>query len=130
MNLKKALEGLGKEKSIENAKESATRLNMDWSGGLSVVFNAIVSDFDRAPGNIGNKRDDEKDVIYKWVKKYLDGKEARASKRFSKPPRTVADPIIEKIIGARLSGLSQDELHRINYAHRLGMSAENILGLI
>ncbi|MBQ0719855.1 MAG: SinI family restriction endonuclease [Gammaproteobacteria bacterium] len=42
----------------------------------------------------------------------------------------MADPIIEGIIGARIKKLSCDDLNKITYAHRLGMSAENILGLI
>jgi hypothetical protein len=43
---------------------------------------------------------------------------------------TVADPVIEKIIGARLNNLTDEELRKISFAHRLGMSAENILGLL
>tara|TARA_B100000408_G_scaffold133108_1_gene119935 strand:- start:5279 stop:6172 length:894 start_codon:yes stop_codon:yes gene_type:complete len=130
LKLKKALESLGKEESIRVANQAASDLGIEWYGGISIVFNAIASDVERAPGNIGGKNDNEYDVIRKWISKYQAGKSGRASRRFSNPPGTVADPIIEKIIGARLSGLSQDDLHRINYAHRLGMSAENILGLI
>jgi SinI restriction endonuclease len=65
-----------------------------------------------------------------WLKKYRSGFEHRISQRTSKPPGTVADPIVDVIIGARLSGLSADQLSQIKFAHRLSMSAENILGLL
>lgn len=38
--------------------------------------------------------------------------------------------MIEKIIATRLPHLTDEELVKITYAHRLGMSAENILGLL
>ena len=89
-----------------------------------------MGDPDRVPGNIGRKSDDEEAVIRKWLLKYQGGRDGRASQRASNPPGTVADPIIEKIIASRIGVLSDQELNKITYAHRLGMSAENILGLI
>jgi len=121
---------LGKEKSVVIAKQIALDLNIQWIGGVSVVFDAIVSDLERVPGNIGGKNDDHNNAIRKWFLKYQRGKEGRASQRISNPPGTVSDPIIEKIIGARVVALTEEDLNKINYAHRLGMSAENILGLI
>jgi len=64
-----------------------------------------------------------------WLKKYNDSSEHRISKRISQPPGTVADPIVNTIINARLTGLTADHLEQIKYAHRLSMSAENVLGL-
>ncbi|WP_168926778.1 SinI family restriction endonuclease [Nitrincola schmidtii] len=130
MKLKEALEKLGRENSITLAKRIAIQQNIAWDGGLGVVFNAIVNDFDRAPANIGGKDDDQAAAIKKWILKYQSGKDGRASQRISNPPGTVSDPIIEKIIGARITKLSPNDLKKINYGHRLGMSAENILGLI
>lgn len=130
MKLKQAIESLGIEQSIDIGKQIAKDLNIKWEGGVAVVFNAVVSDLDRVPGNIGGKNDDQNDVIRKWLLKYQGGKDGRASQRTSNPPGTVSDPIIEQIIGARISALTADDLNKINYAHRLGMSAENILGLI
>ncbi len=75
-------------------------------------------------------KDDEEAVILKWVTKYKSGYDGRATKRVSNLPGTVADPIIEKIIGVRLTNLDTQDLKNITYAHRLSMSAENILGLI
>ncbi len=65
-----------------------------------------------------------------WLKKYRSGFEHRISQRTSNPPGTVADPIVDVMIGARLAGLKTDQLSQIKFAHRLSMSAENILGLL
>lgn len=65
-----------------------------------------------------------------WLKKYRDSYENRISKRISQPPGTVADPIVNTIINARLTGLTTEHLEQIKYAHRLSMSAENIQGLL
>jgi hypothetical protein len=65
-----------------------------------------------------------------WLKKYRDSYENRISRRISQPPGTIADPIVNTIINARLTQLSADHLEQIKYAHRLSMSAENIQGLL
>jgi len=65
-----------------------------------------------------------------WLKKYNKSYENRVSRRISKPPGTVADPIVSVIINARLTGLATEHLEQIKYAHRLSMSAENIQGLL
>lgn len=65
-----------------------------------------------------------------WLRKYSNSYENRISRRTSKIPGTVADPIVSTIIEARLTGLTVDHLEQIKYAHRLSMSAENILGLL
>ncbi len=65
-----------------------------------------------------------------WLKKYENGYQNRISQRISKSPHTSADPIISIIIQARLTGLTTEHLEQIKYAHRLSMSAENILGLL
>ncbi|MEM7114202.1 MAG: SinI family restriction endonuclease [Chloroflexota bacterium] len=130
MKLKTAIENLGSAKAMEIAQHIAQRLNISWDNGPAIVFNAIINDLDRVPGNIGSKSDDEHQAIRKWLLKYQRGKEGRASKRISNPPSTIADPIIEEIIGARIATLNANDLTKITFAHRLGMSAENILGLI
>lgn len=130
MKLKEAIENLGVANSVATAERLAGTLNIDWNDGASVIFKAISEDPARVPGNIGGTKDDEESAIGKWLIKYRGGKEGRASLRTSNPPGTVADPIIEKIIGSRIGTLSDDDLNKITYAHRLGMSAENILGLI
>ncbi len=130
MKLKGAIDRLGVDQSILRAKEIASACNLNWDNGASHVFSAIASDPDRVPGNIGAKKDDADAVILKWLLRYQKGYEGRASKRKSNPPGTIADPILEKVIGTRLTALSEDELRKITFAHRLGMAAENTLGLI
>ncbi|OUC14908.1 MAG: hypothetical protein B0A82_09615 [Alkalinema sp. CACIAM 70d] len=65
-----------------------------------------------------------------WLKKYNDSYNNRISQRISKHPGTIADPIINIIINARLTELTTEQLDQIQYAHRLSMSAENIQGLL
>ena len=124
------MELLGTEGSIRIAKQQAVDAGLSWSDGVGFVFTVIASDHSRAPGNIGGNKDTAITVIRKWINKYKAGYDGRASKRTSNPPGTVSDPIIESIIGSRLSRLTTNDLNKITYAHRLGMSAENILGLI
>ena len=128
--LKKAIEIIGAEEAIRLAEQLANEENINWNDGAYFVFSVIANDIERVPGNIGGNNDNESAVIRKWLKKFQGGYAGRASQRISNPPGTVADPIIEKIIGARLTNLTEEELEKITFAHRLGMSAENILGLI
>lgn len=130
MKLKDAIKKLGEKRASALAKQLANEMGLDWDGSVSFVFKIVANDSDRVPGNIGGGTDDEHSAIKKWLQKYQTGMEGRASKRISNPPGTIADPIIEEIIGARLTGLKKDDLHKVTYAHRLGMSAENILGLM
>ena len=69
-------------------------------------------------------------VAITWLKKYCNSYNNRISRRISKLPGTVADPIISTIINARLKDLTIEHLEQIKYAHRLSMSAENIQGLL
>ena len=130
MKLKDAIHSLGAKSSINIAKEIALQKGIDWDGGVKFVFSAIAHDPERAPGNIGGRNDSEEDVIRKWLRKYQDGYDKRASIRISNLPGTISDPIIRTIISSRLKLNDKDSLDRVIYAHRLCMSAENILGLI
>ncbi len=130
MKLKQAIQNLGAVQSVTTAMQIAEENNIPWNDGVSFVFHAIANDSERIPGNIGGNKDDENSVIKKWLLKYTGGKLQRSSHRESNSPGTVADPIIEEIIGSRIPALDNDDLNKITYAHRLGMSAENILGLI
>ena len=129
MQLPDVILSLGGAEALNRAQIIARQNNIVWDAGICYVFQAVARDSDRAP-KIGGNRDDENTVILKWLRKYVAGKEGRSSLRVSNPPGTVADPIIEEIIGTRLPRLSRNELNMITHAHRLSMSAENILGLI
>ncbi len=130
MKLKDAIQNLGQTKATAIAHKLSNEMNVDWDAGACFVFKVITNDPNRVPGNIGGVNDDEHTAIKKWLQKYQTGKEGCASKRVSNPPGIVADPIIEEIIGAKLTNLTSEELNKVTYAHRLGMSAENILGLM
>ncbi len=130
LKLKNAIRNLGANTAMKTAKDIAEKEGIDWEGNARFIFTVISNNLDRAPGNIGGKNDTEHDVIKKWLLKYQAGFNGRASQRISNPPGTIADPIIEKIIGTRLDNLTGKDLNDITFAHRLGMSAENILGLI
>lgn len=130
MKLNEVIRSLGKDKSVSIAKQIAHDLNIQWTDGVGVVFNTIVNDSERAPINIGSNSDGPNEVIKKWLLKYQAGKDGKASQRQSNLPGTISDPIIERIIESRISKISENDLNRITYAHRLSMSAENILGLI
>jgi SinI restriction endonuclease len=73
---------------------------------------------------------DPESVAKLWLKKYCESFDSRISQRISNSPGTIADPIISTIISTRLMGLTGEHLEQIKYAHRLSMSAENILGLL
>ena len=128
MKLLQAIESLGSKAALKVAKEFSSELNLAWDKDVKFVFSILLNDADRVPGNISGTTSQL--AIKKWLEKYKGSYENRASQRISNPPGTVADPIIERIIGARLEHLSDDDLINLTYAHRLGMSAENILGLL
>jgi hypothetical protein len=130
LKLKDAIQNLGGKKATALAGQLADEMGLDWNGDVRHVFKIVANDQDRVPGNIGGGADDERSAIQKWLQKYQAGMEGRASKRISNQSGTIADPIIEEIIGARLAHLTKDDLHKVTYAHRIGMSAENILGLM
>jgi hypothetical protein len=123
-----ALEFLG-ERSAQVARDRASLLGLSWNDGINYIFNACYAHPNLAP-NIGSKNDDAYSAIQKWVDKYRNGIEQRITRRASSPPGTIADPIIDTIINARLEDLDNSQLEQIKHAHRLSMSAENILGLL
>lgn len=128
MKLVQAIQELGEQRTLDIAENYCPALGLTWNNGIRFVFNAVVSDSERVPGNISGNTPEN--TILKWLEKYKGGYSHRASKRTSNPPGTVADPIIDRIVSARLDHLTSADLYKISYAHRLGMSAENILGLL
>ena len=129
LNLQSVLDKLEFDQALEQAVQAAEVHDITWDEGINAVFSVIASDTALAPTNVKNSKDGKILAIEKWVLKYHRGFCGRASQRVSNPPGTLADPIIDRIIGARLPHLTDEDLHKISFAHRLGMSAENILGL-
>lgn len=98
---------------------------------LLEAYRTILSACYRNPGLSPTLKVSTPETLAKaWLKKYNDSYENRISRRISKLPGTVADPIVDITINARLTGLTTEHLEQIKYAHRLSMSAENIQGLL
>ncbi len=108
-------------------EELADQIDLNWDSGIKYIFRACRLHPALAP-NIGSKKDTTENVIKKWLNKYKNGYEQRISVRSSNLPGTIADPIIDTIIRGRLSQLGNSSINEIMFAHRLSMSAENILG--
>jgi hypothetical protein len=98
---------------------------------LLEAHRVILSACYRNPGLSPTIKADTPEMLaQKWLKRYQRSYENRISRRRSNPPGTVADPIVNSIISARLAGLNHTHLDQIKFAHRLSMSAENIQGLL
>lgn len=128
MKLLEAIQSLGVEASLKCAREFSADLNLAWKAEVFFVFSVITQDKNRVPGNVSGKTAEL--AIKKWLEKFKAGFDNRPSQRISNLPGTIADPILETIIKARLNHLSVDDLVKIIFAHRLSMSAENLLGLL
>lgn len=134
MRLNEAIESIGLGVAEKLALKAAIYYKLDWNEGLKYVFHAIIKNRELVP-KIGGKNDNEETVIKKWVEKYSEGFKNRISKRISRLPGTISDPIIDVIIGQGLylkamESQRKEKLEKIKFAHRLSMSAENILGLL
>jgi hypothetical protein len=127
MKFNQVLEQLGKAEAIKLASVVAKNNNLQWNEDIKAILAACCDNLSLAP-KIGGNNDNEEETITKWVLKYWKGYDNRMSQRVSNPPGTVSDPIVQTIISTRLPHLNNVELGKIIDAHRLSMSAENILG--
>lgn len=117
-------------KLILSDAESIAKTSTDifWNDSVKTVLSVCCSLPELFPTLKGcNSRSD---YISKWLKKYFGGYNNRPSKRTSKKIGTVSDDIIDSIISARLPTLDSNNINKIKSAHRISMSAENILGLL
>jgi len=130
MKFTEALVSIEKKKAISFAQGKAQELGLNWQSGIGCVFQACLDNEDLAPTNISVRNGTAKDVIEKWIQKYFDAFNRRISIHHSNLPSTIADPMIDVIIQGRLPHLDRGALKEIKFAHRLSMSAENILGLL
>jgi len=130
MTLANELKILGVEDAVAAAKTAARSNILTWDVGIETVFREVAGNSTVVPGNVKPSPKTGVTAIEKWVIKYWKGYEGRPSQRASNPPGTIPDPIIDTIIQSRLTHLDERDIEHIKYAHRLGMSAENILGLI
>ncbi|MGB7440650.1 MAG: SinI family restriction endonuclease [Coleofasciculaceae cyanobacterium] len=103
--------------------------SMHWDIAVHTVLSVCCKLPNLCP-NLGKFELFSEDYISKWLKKYFKGYNQRPSKRVSKKIGTVPDEIVDLIISTRLPSLDKQQITSINSAHRLSMSAENILGLL
>ncbi len=111
----------------------AEQMNLPAELHIDYVCNVCCENPDLAPNMNGNKKNSflsPEECIKQWVLKFKHGYEERISMRKSKMPGTIPDKAIETILSAGLHCHIFDQIRQIVYAHRLGMSAENILGLL
>ena len=104
-----------------------SNLHIDYVSKVCCEFSELAPDM-----NSGKKRNllSAQECIRTWVEKFFHGYNERISQHTSKMPGTVPDDAVNIIIKAGLPKLSDKQVSEIVYAHRLGMSAENILGLL
>ncbi|OQA85951.1 MAG: SinI restriction endonuclease [Lentisphaerae bacterium ADurb.Bin242] len=128
-----AIAKLGRDNVCAKAIRYATELKVPGCLHIEHVCNICCDNPELAPNINGRKKKNilsADQCIEQWVRKFLHGYEERISKRQSKMPGTVPDDMIDTIIKMRLPKLSTEQANSVVYAHRLGMSAENILGLL
>jgi hypothetical protein len=104
------------------AQAQAQVLRFPWNQSVQVVLKACYDYPDLSPSRISGSG--ASDVLKKWIRKFKKGYEGRISRRVSNPPGTIPDPIIDIIINGRLSDLSQIDLEKIKYAHRLSILSQ------
>lgn len=128
VKFEQAITQLGIEGALQQAQSFAASLGYTWTHGATVVFQASCK-----PGlepNFRGTQQSSNESIEKWVRQYFNDYHNRPSVRKSNPPATVHDDALDIVIHSRLKGLASSELDLIKWAHRLGMSAENIMGTI
>ncbi len=116
------------EKFLEIFVDAFSRQDKQFLEAHRIILRACYRDPQLAP--TAKKAKTPEELAKVWLEKYENGYKNRISQRISQLPHTVADPIVSIIINARLAGLKTEHLKQIKYAHRLSMSAENILGLL
>jgi hypothetical protein len=129
MKFNEVLNTLSQDEAIQLASQQAEELGIQWGNGIKTILIACHSNPSLAP-EIGTAADSKELTMNRWLKKYNAAFKRRPSVGVSNLPGTLADPIVTTIIKSRFPTLSEHHLDTINQAHRMSMSAENILGLL
>ena len=117
------------EDFLNGFKEVADMCAISFTESHKVILSCIFKNPGLSPKKNCTGPTDRK-VQIKWLSLYKNGYENRPSVRAGKAMSTIPDPAIDQIIQLRLSNLTNQKIEKIKFAHRLSMSAENILGLI
>jgi hypothetical protein len=116
-----------KTQFLKMFEDIAEREDILFDESIKVILSCTYDNPELAANIKGSTKDQ---IRSKWLKKYIKGYQNRISLRSSNLPGTTPDLAVEFIIQGRLSHLSNVDLTKIRFAHRLAMSAENILGLL
>ncbi|MGB0835550.1 MAG: SinI family restriction endonuclease [Psychrobium sp.] len=128
INFYNAVQAKGIENALSYAQQFANSQGHIWTEGSSVIFRA--SSIEQLAPSFRGKILTNEQAIEKWVNAHFGDFNNRPSQRVSNPPGTKHDSALDMVIKAKLNHLTDDDLDSIKWAHRLGMSAENIFGTI
>lgn len=131
--MRNAIEMLGSSEVKRLVADYANELRIPSELHIDYVCAACCTNPDLAPNENGNKKSgllSPAQCVRHWVGRFLRGYQDRISQRESKMPGTIPDEAVNIIIEAGLGGLNHEQTNTVVYAHRLAMSAENILGLL
>lgn len=127
--MRNAIEHLGKEKVRQLVEKCKRDQKIPDYLGIEIVCDACVNNPSLAPDKI--RRDpaiSDEEVVFKWCDMFFEDYKRRASVKCGKPPRTLIDPALNVVIRSAYPSVSASDVTRIEYAHRLSMSAENLIG--
>lgn len=127
--MRKAIERFGGEKVRKLVEKFKKDLKIPDDLGIEIVCNACVNNLSLAPDKIRrNHAISDEEAVFKWCNMFLEDYERRTSVKCGKPPRTLIDPALNVVIRSAYPSISALDAKRIEYAHRLSMSAENTIG--
>lgn len=126
--MKTAIEHMGKDAVLNCVKSYARQLRIPDDLGIDIVCAACCDNIELAPAKRSKKIDSDHAAILNWISKFNNGYMGRPSKKTGTPPKTLPDPAVSSIIACAIPSISQCDIEKIEFAHRLSMSAENLLG--
>lgn len=92
---------------------------------LDAIFRVAMSNRKRLFPN--QKKNSEKECLKSWIKKFIQSRVTPPSSRIGGTKKTCSDPALAKIVKTAFE-LDDDEIEKMEKAHNLFMSAENIQG--
>jgi hypothetical protein len=131
-----AIKPLRTETVTKLVKEYATQLEVPAELHIDLVCKACCENPELAPDMNARRKSTNRlsaeQSIKQWVINFKHGYDERISVRHSKLPGTIPDCAISLIIETILPSNQNSHTHQLKiiHAHRLCMSAENILGLL
>ena len=126
--MKTAIENMGKTSVLRSVEMLARQIGVPDDLGIGIVCSACCDNIDLAPAKRSKKISTDHEALVQWVTKFYNGYKGRPSQKTGTPPKTTPDPAVSEIIACAIPSISRCDIRRIEFAHRLAMSAENILG--